>query len=302
MKDEDQKSISASTASSTTSTSTNIAVIRFNAFDEILFALFWIIYKEKKLPIQYWFLCLLWTVISSLGVTFYFHNWPMWGWLGKIIYDFFLFVILLFFKRFINFVRWTTFTISWGSNTFLKVLFIIVAVVVLFYIIGVVIVTILSKKEKRVYNAIGKSVSTACILATTLFCYAFNNVFFGHFLCLIPEEKNPEDISYSVLTIDCNDSTILIMIILTSVVALIYITPTIFLRLFIFNFDLKEKDYSTTQSGFFSAFSYVLITILQLTAIFLRQFPYVSSIIGLGFGILICYCFFFFFFFSYYLV
>jgi hypothetical protein len=100
-KDDDQKSV-AKSVSSAASFSTNMAVIRFNLVDEMLFASFWTFYKEKKLPITFWLLCLLWTVISILSITFNFHNWPLWGWPGKIILDFFLFVLYVnFFKFFI---------------------------------------------------------------------------------------------------------------------------------------------------------------------------------------------------------
>jgi hypothetical protein len=99
-KDDDQKSVAksvASAASSTASSSTNMAVIRFNFVDEMLFASFWTFYKEKKLPIVFWLLCHLWTVISVLSITFNFHNWPLWGFLGKLILDFFLFVLYISF-------------------------------------------------------------------------------------------------------------------------------------------------------------------------------------------------------------
>jgi hypothetical protein len=98
--DEDQKSITRSQASSNTSSSTNMAVIRFSALDEIMFASFWTFYKEKKLHMAFWLICMFWTVISSLAITFNFHNWPLWNSAGQIIFDFFLFAFLLFMDLF----------------------------------------------------------------------------------------------------------------------------------------------------------------------------------------------------------
>jgi hypothetical protein len=64
--------------------------------DEMLFAVFWTFYKEKKLPVIFWLVCLFWTGLSVLGITFNFHNWPLWGWTGKIIMDFCLLVFIFF--------------------------------------------------------------------------------------------------------------------------------------------------------------------------------------------------------------
>jgi hypothetical protein len=164
---------------------------------------------------------------------------------------------------------------------FLIVMFIIVTVFVIAFITGIIILTFLNKKEKQVPPAVNSIIATTGILITSLFCYAFNNVIFGYFLCSGPDVSDASTAPYPPITLDCNSSARIVLTILSIVAIIIHTLPTILIRLFIFYFDIRDNDLFVTQSGFFSAFQYTSITILQFIAIFLKAYPIISSIVGM---------------------
>jgi hypothetical protein len=160
-------------------------------------------------------------------------------------------------------------------------MFIIVTVFVVAFITGILILTFLNKKEKQVPPVINSTIAITGILITSLFCYAFNNVIFGYFLCIGPENSDPNSISYPPMTLDCESSAKIVLIIMAVVATIVHTIPTVLIRLFIFYFDIKDTDVFITQSGFFSALVYSIITVLQFLAVFFKAFPLVSSLVGL---------------------
>jgi hypothetical protein len=174
--------------------------------------------------------------------------------------------------------------VAWRSNVFLFVMLTLVFTVGFSLIAGIIILTLLAAKEKQILDQIPKfinsSIGIGSIVTSNLFCYAFNNIIMGHFLCVGTESENPDDYAYPQLTLLCDKNSKVLMYI-SIVGVFLHILPTILIRLFIFYFEYGENDIFITQSGLYSAMQYVLISILSFVSIFVRHIPVVSSIVGM---------------------
>ncbi|KAA6366848.1 MAG: hypothetical protein EZS28_037625, partial [Streblomastix strix] len=211
--------------------------------------------------------------INCIGITIRWHNWPIGGIVRQRVLDFF---------------AYTDFSYSWISNNFLLVLNIVVFVLMITVIIGVIFVTLFTNQGSSVLPGITKLVNLCIMLWTNLFYIPFVNCLSGHFLCVGVKKENPDP--DMVVTLDCTDSTQIVLMIICAVFLILHFIVTGFSRFFLFTHDMKKGDIWTTQSGMFYLFHMIVSTIVIIISIFLRKYPIVTAIIGfLLFSILILY-------------
>ncbi|KAA6369542.1 MAG: hypothetical protein EZS28_028494, partial [Streblomastix strix] len=63
--------------SSTQSQNGALAIVRFNPFDEVVFAMFYSFHKEGRFQMPFWIFNLLVNTINYIGMTVRWHDWPI---------------------------------------------------------------------------------------------------------------------------------------------------------------------------------------------------------------------------------
>ncbi|KAA6368262.1 MAG: hypothetical protein EZS28_036211 [Streblomastix strix] len=86
---DDKRSMGQSVSSTDSSTQSGMSLIRFNAFEEMLFTVLYMFHKEKRFPMFFWLMILIISTLNGIGISFRYHDWPIGGQAHKLIGDFF---------------------------------------------------------------------------------------------------------------------------------------------------------------------------------------------------------------------
>jgi hypothetical protein len=157
---------------------------------------------------------------------------------------------------------------------------VIVSAIILFScIIGLVVVGILNKSETQIPTYIYKITSIILLLLTYLFPYAFTNVFSSYFLCIF--SRNPENNPTYPSSFSSSEGTNSSFMIFLSIAFLVFLfLLCVLVRMFVIHFFTREYSLFSCYSGFYPALQFVFIFILLVISPILKNFPFISSIVG----------------------
>jgi hypothetical protein len=132
MADEEKVSVagrSVSTASAIQSQA--ISMVRFNAFDEILFFMLYSLHKAARIDYTFYLFGLFCSVVNSVGISIHWLNFPLLN----------LHWIFVLGRKFF---AWTDFSISYTSTAFLLVMLILITVCVTTNVVMLLILAFLN--------------------------------------------------------------------------------------------------------------------------------------------------------------
>ncbi|KAA6393288.1 MAG: hypothetical protein EZS28_011185 [Streblomastix strix] len=256
--DEEKRSTS---TNSTTSTNQQLNVVRFNAFDEILFSMLYTFHKEPRFSQIFQVLELIIMTIQNLLVAYTRLDWPLRGRAYQLIYDFFSYI---------------GFTITWTNNTTLLVMTLIIGIIALIMLIGIIFCTLMNKRGAGVVPIIAKIINIGVILLTGIFFIPSINVFIGSFMCYSTFLDNTRTLP----TLTCGGTRIVMLIV--GIFFLIILTIfSLILRLFNFDQDHKKGGLFTLQTGLFFTLFLFISESLSIYGLGLRGYPIAITIIGM---------------------
>ncbi|KAA6403016.1 MAG: hypothetical protein EZS28_001459 [Streblomastix strix] len=259
MSADDKKSIS-SASSSSSSQAAALNVIRFNAIDEVLFAMLYTFHKEPRNG-QFFYVfeaCIV--AFQSMAVSFRRLGWPLRSDILEIINDIF---------------RYIGFSIAWRSEILLILLTIVLGVLTLVLMVGVAICTMLNKRGSTAVPVFAKIINVGVVMLSGIFYTPCVSVFIGSTQCYTIT-SDPE----SAATISCGTAMRLLFLIIGLLFLVILVPFTFLIRLFIFSHNHKKEGIFTMQTGVFFTVLQIGSTLMQIIGLVLRTEKLIIALMG----------------------
>ncbi|KAA6367840.1 MAG: hypothetical protein EZS28_036633, partial [Streblomastix strix] len=254
----DEKKSVASSQSSSAAAALN--VIRFNAFDEVLFAMLYTFHKEPRLGQLFYIFEACIIAFQNMAVSFRRLDWPLQKDVLELLNDVF---------------RYVGFSIVWKNETLLIMLTIILGVITLALLVGVVICTMLNKKGSTAVPIFAKIINIGVVMLSGIFYTPCVNVFIGSLQCYTVT-SDPA----SAATIGCGTAMRLLFLIIGLIFLVVLVPFTFLIRLFIFSHNHKKGGIFSLQTGVYFTVLQIVSTILQIIGLLLRTQKLLIAILG----------------------
>ncbi|KAK2949850.1 hypothetical protein BLNAU_15245 [Blattamonas nauphoetae] len=255
-KEDHQRSVARSVSSLSTAANA-LTVVRFNPVDELLFATVYTLHKEKPMSNFFYFVWLALTFFNLSGIAVVWGKYPFHKNIASVAHGIF---------------QYTDFTISWMHNLFLLPMIAIFGVLTLISLIVIIISTIFVKTEKPVPTKLASLIRVISMLMAYPFYMPSLNAFLGGLNCIRKD---------GLVGMDCDDSLMMVNLIVGLVCAVLLALFTLLVRFFVFPFNSRKDGLFASQTGIFNTFVWLVTTAMPILTIFLKSTPQFVCLAGL---------------------